>query len=207
VSGQTTALAKLRNKAEAGDPVAQNNLALYLSKQPNPEFSEIVKWLSLAANQGYAPAQFGLGNQYVLGNGVEMNPEKALDWYHRAAEQDHPEALYRLAGMYVQGKGVAADPQAGLKWGRRAAECGHAKAQFSLGMDYYEGKLLKQDFVEAHKWVSLAKRSGYSEANPLLREIELFMTPKQITQSQMQVQEWKVKTSPQPQARPSQPSQ
>jgi TPR repeat protein/transglutaminase-like putative cysteine protease len=207
VSGQTTALAKLRNKAEAGDPVAQNNLALYLSKQPNPEFSEIVKWLSLAANQGYAPAQFGLGNQYVLGNGVEMNPEKALDWYHRAAEQDHPEALYRLAVMYFQGKGVAADPQAGLKWGRRAAECGHAKAQFALGMDYYEGELLKQDFVEAHKWVSLAKRSGYSEANPLLREIELFMTPEQITQSQMQVQEWKVKTSPQPQPRPSQPSQ
>ena len=203
VSGDTTTLAGLRSKAEAGDPVAQNNLALYLSKQPNPGFSEIVKWLSLAAKKGYAPAQSALAYQYAVGKGVELNLETAIDWYRRAAEQDHPEALYRLAGMYVQGKGVAADPQAGLKWGRRAAECGHAKAQFALGMDYYEGKLLKQDFVEAHKWVGLAKRSGYSEANPLLREIELFMTPEQIAQAERLVREFKPRKTPAPGASPS----
>ena len=207
VSGDTTTLAALRSKAESGDPVAQNNLALYLSKQPHPDYSEIVKWLSLAANKGYAPAQSALGYQYAIGNGVELNLETAIDWYRRAAEQDHPEALYRLAGMYVQGKGVAADPQAGLNWGRRAAERGHAEAQFALGMSYYEGNLVKQDFVEAHKWFSLAERFGNPKAEPLLREIELFMTPEQIAQARKRVQEWKVKTGPQFQARPSQTSQ
>ena len=195
VSGDTTSLAKLRSKAETGDPVAQNNFALYLSKQPNPEFSEIVKWLSLAAKQGYAPAQLALGHQYEVGKGVEVNLETALTWYRRAAEQDHPEALYQLAGMYVIGKGVAADPQTGLNWGRRAAERGHAEAQFALGMDYYEGKLVKEDFVEAHKWFSLAEKFGSSKAKPMIREIELFMTPEQIAQARKQVQEWKVTPS------------
>jgi uncharacterized protein len=54
----------------------------------------------LAANQGYALAQYGLGFMYTNGQGVPQDYVEAVKWYRLAAEQGHAVAqgsLDRLA--------------------------------------------------------------------------------------------------------------
>ena len=46
-----------------------------------------VKWYKLAAEQGYASAQFNLGVMYYTGNGVPKNHKTAVNWYRLAAER------------------------------------------------------------------------------------------------------------------------
>ena len=46
----------------------------------------------LAAEQGYAPAQYNLGVMYANGEGVAKNDEQAVKWYRKAAEQGDEDA-------------------------------------------------------------------------------------------------------------------
>ena len=55
---------------------------------------------TLAAEQGYAEAQYNLANMYLEGKGTEINYKKALDLYTLAAEQGIVEAQNNLAYMY-----------------------------------------------------------------------------------------------------------
>lgn len=54
----------------------------------------ITYYLSLAAKQGSAEAQFQLGNIYLNGELLEQNEEKALYWLSKAAAQDHAPAQF-----------------------------------------------------------------------------------------------------------------
>jgi len=62
LAGQTDVEA-LRAKAEQGDASAQNSLGIrYDTGEGVPQdYAEAVKWYRLAAEQGYAAAQFNLG--------------------------------------------------------------------------------------------------------------------------------------------------
>ena len=48
---------------------------------------EAVRWFRLAAEQGYARAQFRLGLMYGFGSGVPQNNIRAYVWYSVAAAQ------------------------------------------------------------------------------------------------------------------------
>ena len=49
--------------------------------------AEAVRWYRLAAEQGYAKAQFNLGLMYDFGEGVPEDDTEAVKWHHLAAEQ------------------------------------------------------------------------------------------------------------------------
>ena len=51
-----------------------------------------MEYLKKAAQQGYAPAQYKLGDCYACGYGVEEDNVQAAQWYQKAAEQGHAEA-------------------------------------------------------------------------------------------------------------------
>jgi uncharacterized protein len=51
------------------------------------DYAEAVKWYRLAAEQGYADAQYNLGLMYDYGNGVVQDYAEAVKWYRLAAEQ------------------------------------------------------------------------------------------------------------------------
>ena len=48
-----------------------------------------VKWYTLAAEQGYAKAQYNLGLMYANGRGVPENDKTAVKWFTKAAEQGY----------------------------------------------------------------------------------------------------------------------
>jgi TPR repeat protein len=56
-------------------------------------YTEAIKWLKKAAEQGDAEAQYNLGFCYGNGEGVEKSFTEAVKWYKKAAEQGHEEAI------------------------------------------------------------------------------------------------------------------
>ena len=52
------------------------------------------------AEQGYAPAQFIIGECYYYGNGVTEDESVAVSWYRKAAEQGYASAQKSLGDCY-----------------------------------------------------------------------------------------------------------
>lgn len=90
----------LRKGAEAGDIYCMETLALYYSSdtqsgikygiQPNSALS--VFWYRRAADAGSASAMMFLSYAYSLGEGVEVDEDKAFELMKRAADTGHPKA-------------------------------------------------------------------------------------------------------------------
>lgn len=60
-----------------------------------------------AAEQGFAQAQYELGNCYLLGKGVEQSETEAVKWLTKAAEQGNTDAMSLLGGLYIKYKNPA----------------------------------------------------------------------------------------------------
>ena len=123
-----------------------------------------VKWYRMAAELGYAPAQFKLGWMYAAGDGVAKDSAEAARWYRKAAEKGDAAAENQLGLMYTNGVGVGKDSTEAVKWYRKAAEQGYAPAQFNLGFMYAFGWGIAREPTETVKWFRKAAEQGYAEA-------------------------------------------
>ena len=63
---------------------------------------EAVKWYRKAAEQGYASAQYNLGNIYGNGRGVKQDYVEAVKWYRKAADQGDADAIKALERLGVK---------------------------------------------------------------------------------------------------------
>ncbi len=63
----------------------------------------------LAAENGYAHANYYIGNHYYYGLGFSQDYEKAFSYYQKASEAKDSYADYRIAKMYIKGEGVRSD--------------------------------------------------------------------------------------------------
>ena len=63
----------------------------------------------MAADQGFAPAEFMMGEMYFAGHGVAQDYHSASRWYSKAAEQGHPVAQHVLGWLYGEGRGIPQD--------------------------------------------------------------------------------------------------
>lgn len=59
---------------------------------------EALMWFRVAAEAGYADAQYYLGQMYEHGEGVTANAEEARKWYEKAEKQGMPEKLQSAGG-------------------------------------------------------------------------------------------------------------
>jgi len=87
------------------------------------------------AQEGYAPAQFSLGNCYRLGHGTKENVKKAIEWYIKAGEQGHVKAQSELGLIYAYGvddrgadNKIPEDKAKAKEWYRKAADNGDEEA-------------------------------------------------------------------------------
>ena len=99
----TKAVDYLRQAAELGHAMAQNNLGWCYKEGKGVEqnYIEAVKWYRKAADQGYAMAQFNLGWRYEHGEGVTKSREEAIKWYRKAAAQGESHAKGALKRLGV----------------------------------------------------------------------------------------------------------
>merc|ERR1719242_1550629 len=56
-----------------------------------------------AAEQGYAKAQYNLGELYNCGQGIKQDRRESLRWYKKAAEQDHDKAKEKILDITSNG--------------------------------------------------------------------------------------------------------
>ena len=74
---------RLRKHAEGGNAMARREMGMYCESRPGTkrDISEAIKWYTAAATQGYAEAQFDLGEFYMNGyGGVERNRQEGFRW-------------------------------------------------------------------------------------------------------------------------------
>ncbi|HLI11873.1 MAG TPA: tetratricopeptide repeat protein [Alphaproteobacteria bacterium] len=85
------------------------------------DFATALKTLKPLAWDGYAPAQYDVGQIYDNGAGVPQNATRAAAWYRRAAAQGYAPAEFRLGMMYEEGLGVPQNYEQAYIWLDRAA--------------------------------------------------------------------------------------
>ena len=73
------------------------------------DYSEAVRYFRKAADQGFANAQFNLGNSYRNGDGVAQDCSEAARWYRKAADQGDADAQLSLGALYYFGNGISQD--------------------------------------------------------------------------------------------------
>ncbi len=88
--------------------------------------------MKAAAEKGDLEAQFLMGLQYKVGDGVDKNPAEAAKWLRKAAESGHAEAQYALGEFYADPETGLADPAEAVKWLEAAAKQGNLDAQSRL---------------------------------------------------------------------------
>ena len=121
-------------------------------------------WLSRAAEQDHAAAQFNLAQLYRQGSGVPLDLAIARKCYLRAAEQGSASAQYNVALIYLKGAGVEPDLAAALTWFERAADQGEPRALYNLGVMYAKGDGLEQNVRHAYLLFQRAAVTGFAPA-------------------------------------------
>jgi len=106
-SAQDVSIDQLKSAAEKGDPVAQCSLfADYLLGRGVPQdYKEALFWGRKSANQGYAPAEAGIGIDYAS----KKDDTQAAIWLRRAADQGDSDGQLALADLDLRnGNRIAA---------------------------------------------------------------------------------------------------
>lgn len=120
--------------AEAGDRDAQYHLGAAFYREYREQDSQAsldvgLVWLTKAAKQGHARAQFQLGEIYEKGRGVIQDYTAAVEWLQQAAMQGEAEAMFRLGRMYQTGRGVPKDFVEAYVWLNIAGSRGETRAE------------------------------------------------------------------------------
>ena len=89
--------------------------------------------LRVAAEGGYAPAQYQLGACYHHGTGTKVDEEKAFIWYKLSADQYYPNGYLWTGYCYQYGVGVEQDYTIAEAYYLAAQEAGHPNADNRLG--------------------------------------------------------------------------
>jgi TPR repeat protein len=62
-------------------------------------YFEAMKWFQKAATKGNAYAEFYIGVEYEMGQGVPKDYREALNWYQKAADQGYTTAQERINAL------------------------------------------------------------------------------------------------------------
>ncbi|KAI8642953.1 hypothetical protein BD408DRAFT_415610 [Parasitella parasitica] len=164
----------LKRSAEAATseyPHAIHELALLHERGiPNVVFVDLAYAVSLyvqAAELGYAPSAFRLGECYEYGK-LECSPDPAMSihFYTIAAQQGHREACFALTAWYLVGSPQVlpqSDEDAYL-WAKRAALKELPKAEYAVGYFTEVGIGITKNPTEAMEWYKKAAEHGDKRA-------------------------------------------
>ncbi len=85
------------------------------------------------AERGNPAAQWLLGTIYLLGQGIDAEPETARRWFEKSAESNYPPSQAVLGRMFEEEIGGRQDAAEAHTLYRLSAEQGYADAAYLLG--------------------------------------------------------------------------
>jgi TPR repeat protein len=149
----------------AGVPEAQFSLAFAFDTGDSipSNTNEAIRFYTLSAQQGHAPAQNNLGVLYATGhkNKTEKNLKLAFRWYKAAAENGSAVGQFHIALLSLNEEaGFKPNPEYAYQMLKRSARQHYTMAQAMLGTAYLEGKICEPDLV---KGIKLLKKAAEAE--------------------------------------------
>lgn len=127
------------------------------------DYAKAMTYYLEAIRHGYADGNFGVGNLYYFGLGVETDYSKALEYFSLAG--DNTRALYLIGYTYDIGKpGVPIDDTKAIEYYTRAADLGDNMAQNNLAKMYQDGEGTAVDLEKALKYYTLSANQGNKDA-------------------------------------------
>ena len=131
----------------------------------NKQYEEAIALYRLCAEEGDSEALNKMGGMYVMGLGVEANPQKAFELFTEAAEKGNLKALCNLGLLYEDGNGVQKDILKAIECYTEAAKLGETEAMKRLGVIYLFGTDgIAQDTDKAIEWFVKATEQGDYES-------------------------------------------
>lgn len=125
--------------------------------------------LEEAAQNGYAKAQFVLGQYYHNGEyGLPKDQLKGLQYIKEAAEQGDADAQYMLGCIYEFGDGVEQNGETAWNWYVKSAKQMQKEACTRLAGFYWDGQGVKQDRQKAKELYGMAAVRGHAYAQAML---------------------------------------
>ena len=172
-AGDTTALHKLTQFAQAGNELAQDRLGALYNRGcfegtgVAENLTQAAHWLELAARQGNMEAASALGVLYSRQDLPSANKDTSLYWMNQAVALNSSVAInghvFRkvLANGFYQWQPETQDLVAQT---RALAEQGNAVAQNELGEMIQYGMAGRADFTQANAWFEKAAMQGNATA-------------------------------------------
>jgi TPR repeat protein len=164
-------------KAQEGDREAQYLVAL-LYEAGHLVMRDLASahvWMSKSAEQGYAPAELGLGLLFLHGPQYAApvrDYSRAERWMRLAASQGDADAQFWLGREYEDGA-FGPNYQEALQWLQQSAEQGLPNAQCRMGQKYEFGQGVPKDEAVAGRWFKAAA-DHYSDVEGVWKaEVEL----------------------------------
>lgn len=143
------------------------NILRYSAQSKHSVLSEM-QVMRIEAEKGNPRAQTELAMEYILGNELPEEPEKAFMWLLKAAKQDYADAQYLLGNCYKEGDGTKQDFEEALRWYREGASQNHRESQWELGVLYYNGEAVIQNYSKAFELFTEAASQGLIDAQRVL---------------------------------------
>ncbi|MBY5716184.1 hemagglutinin [Rhizobium leguminosarum] len=184
----------LADAASGGDVLALFEIGARYSDGRNGltvDQKQAANWYQLAADKGFAPAQYRLGSMYEKGNGVERDIAKAKGFYEQAANQGNASAMHNLAVLYASGALGQQDYATAASWFTKAANLGITDSQFNLAILCARGNGVPADLEESYKWFAIAAKAGDKDAAQKRDEVAKAMKPEQLERARAKADLWK----------------
>lgn len=165
----TQAIALYRKASDQG--VIRASYALGRIYNDQKEYQQAFFYFEKAAQKGHALAECRVGECYMLGFGVDKNPEESVNYFRRSARQNNAAALNWLALCYENGDGVDKNVSEAIRNFHQAAQLGYPAAHFNLGRIYENGIGVAKSLRDAEQHYVKAAVAGEQAAVTRLKRI------------------------------------
>lgn len=176
--GDTTALVRLHELAQKGNPQAQNLMGVFLDQGlygMRQDHAGAARYFHAASNRE-ALAAYNLGLLYLFGRGVERNQEAAMQYFRKAAGKRIAQAYVRLGINYYSVATKAkqhgeSDPKAmqeAEKMFRLAAQLNDPVGEYYFGRLLVEGANRTPDYKKGMAWLTKAAKRRNADAARLI---------------------------------------
>lgn len=156
----------LKTAAEQKYPPSMVDIAMYLkTKRIGSGVREMMRYLEMSAEVGYARALYELGVCYRDGEGVMADGAKALKYFEDAYALGFIRAANDLGLLYQSGEyWVKANPETALMWFQRGTDGGDKRCLSNLGLCHERGFGTPVDMEQAFTCYTRASEMGDSRA-------------------------------------------
>lgn len=160
--GEQIEIATRFKRANDGDPVDMNNLAVLYARGSGvkQDKAKAFEWFKKAAENGNAEGMVNLGGCYEIGFGFNKDVKKAFEWAKKAANKGLSEGIKFLSLCYFKGIGISQDNKIAFDLFKIAADKGNYKAMTHLGYCYQNGLGVNKDFHKAFEWYKKGTENG-----------------------------------------------